>query len=108
MGVGTSQEAEAVRQDLERALAEHQAVELDPLLEDPEHEILLLLPRHVAQILLAGKFDEFLHRKLLQPSDGRIALFERLVMARHVEAVLDLGGDFLGDRQRFAVGVAGR
>ena len=47
--VGAAEEAEAVGQDLERALAEHQAVLLDPLLEDLEDQVLLL----EADVLLA-------------------------------------------------------
>ena len=41
MVVGAAEEAEAVGQDFERALAEHQAVELHPLLEDLEDQVLL-------------------------------------------------------------------
>ena len=40
--VGAAEEAEAVGEDLQRALAEHQAVLLDPLLEDLEDQVLLL------------------------------------------------------------------
>ena len=45
--VGTAQEAEAVGQDLEGTLAVHQAVLLDPLLEDLEDQVLLLEPHVV-------------------------------------------------------------
>ena len=43
--VGAAEEAEAVGQDFERPLAEHQAVLLDPLLEDLEDQVLLLQAR---------------------------------------------------------------
>ena len=42
MVVGAAEEAEAVGQDFERPLAVHQAVELHPLLEDAEDQVLLL------------------------------------------------------------------
>ena len=45
--VGAAQEAEAVGQDFERAFAEHQAVLLDPLLEDLEDQVLLLQAAYI-------------------------------------------------------------
>ena len=40
--IGAAQEAEAVGQDFQRPFAEHQAVELHPLLENFEDQVLLL------------------------------------------------------------------
>jgi hypothetical protein len=45
--IGTAQKAEAVGQDLQRSFAVHQSVQLDPLFEDLEDQILLLHPRHI-------------------------------------------------------------
>jgi len=103
--VGAAEEAESIGQNLERALTEHQPVELDPFFQDPEHEVLLLGPRHVAELLLAGQIDELLHRHLLERRDVGVALLEGLVVARHVEPVPDLLGDLLGEAHRLAFGV---
>ena len=54
MVVGAAEEAEAVGQDFQRALAEHQAVELHPLLEDAEDQVLLLEAGDFGEVLLAG------------------------------------------------------
>ena len=53
--VGAAEEPEAVRQDLEGPLAEHQAVHLRPFFEDLEDEVLFLEARVVADLLLAGE-----------------------------------------------------
>ena len=71
-----TEEAESIRQDLERAFAEHQAVELHPFLQDAEHEVVLLDPGNVADLLLPGQVDEFLHRQLLQGRDLGVALLQ--------------------------------
>ena len=63
--LGAAEEAESIRQDLERAFAEHQAVELHPFLQDAEHEVVLLDACDVADLLLPGQVDEFLHRQFL-------------------------------------------
>ena len=104
MVVGTAEKPEPVGQDFERPLAEHQPVELDPLLENAEHEVLLLGPLEVLDLLLPGEFDELLHREFLEARDRRVSLLERLVVARDVEPIPDLLGDLLGDAQGLTVG----
>jgi hypothetical protein len=108
VGVGAAQEAEAIGQDFQRALAEHQAVEFHALAEDAKHQILLLRARHVADLLPAGEVHQFLHRELLQFGHLRVALLEGLVAVGDVGAVLDLGGDLLRQGHRLAVVVVRR
>ena len=50
--VGASQKAEAVGQDFERPFAEHQAILLDPFLEDFEDEVLFLEAAVIARAFL--------------------------------------------------------
>ncbi len=64
--VRTAEEAEAVRQNLQGALAEHQAVLLDPLLEDLEDQVLLFEPRVLRDPLAFGGADQLRHRHLLK------------------------------------------
>ena len=52
--VGAAEEAEAVGQDFERPLAEHQAVLLHPLLEDLEDQVLLLQAGVLGDVLVLG------------------------------------------------------
>ena len=106
MVVGAAEEAEAVGEDFERPLAEHQAVELHPLFEDPEDEVVLLGPGDVADLFLARQFDQLLHRHLLQGGDVRVGFFQRLVaVSRILPLELDLCRDLLGDRHRLVVKV---
>ncbi len=83
--VRAAQEAEAVGQDLQRALAVHQAVLLDPLLEDLEDQVLLLQPRVLGDSLALGGADQLRHRHLLQLGEVDLAALDVLV------AVVDLG-----------------
>ena len=99
MIIGTAKEAEAVGQDLKCPLAEHQAVELYPLLENPEDQVLLLDAGVLGEVLFAGFLDQFGHRHPLQFGDVGVArLFDFLIgvafFAAAVSAVF--GGDFLG------------
>ena len=106
MVVGTAEESESVGKDLERPFAEHQPVELDPLLQDPEDEVVLLGTGDVADLLLTGQFDQLLHRHLLQGCDVRVCFFQRLVaVGRFFPLELHLRGDLLGDRHRLVVEV---
>ena len=93
MIVGAAQEAETVGQDLQRALAEHQAVELHPLLEDLEDQVLLLDARDFGQVFLAGLFDQLRHGHPLQFGDMDVALLDLFVAV--VRLVAELGG-FVG------------
>ena len=77
--VGAAEEAEAVGQDFQRAFAEHQAVELHPLFEDPEDQILLLDAGDLRTVLLAGLLDELRHAHPLQLGDVDVALLDLLV-----------------------------
>ena len=79
--VGAAEEAEAVGQDLQRPLAVHQAVELDPLLEDFEDQVLLLDAGVVGDVLLAGLLDQLGHRHLLQLGDVRVGRLLDLLVA---------------------------
>ena len=100
--VGAAEEAEAVGQDLQRPLAVHQPVELHPLLEDPEDQVLLLDAGVVGEVFLAGLLDQFGHRHPLQLGDVGVARLLDLLVAV-VESSLRrravLGGDFLGQRE---------
>ena len=77
--IGAAQEAEAVGQDFERALAEHQAVLLDAFLEDLEDEILLLETGIVAESFVPGARQQLRHGHLLQFGDVRGAAFDLLI-----------------------------
>ena len=106
MVVGAAEEAEAVGEDFERPLTEHQAVELHPLFENPEDEVVLLGPGDVADLLLAGQFDELLHRHLLQGGDVGVGFFQRLVAVDRILTLeFHLRRDLLGDRHRRVVEV---
>ena len=69
MVVGRSQKSKSVLQNLERPLAEHQAIHLRPLFEDFENEILLLQPGVLGDIFLLGENDQILHRQSLKFGD---------------------------------------
>ena len=71
--VGAAEEAEAVGQDLQRPLAVHQPVELHPLLENPEDQVLLLDAGVVGEVFLAGLLDQLGHRHPLQLGDVGVA-----------------------------------
>ena len=103
--VGAAEEAEAVGQDFQRPLAVHQAVELDPLLEDPEDQVLLLDAGVVGEVFLAGLLDQLGHRHLLQLGDVRVAgLLDLLVAVVDVVGqTLGAGGDLFGQRERFFI-----
>ena len=112
--VGAAQEAEAVGQDFERALAEHQAVLLDALLEDLEDQVLLLQPGVVGEPLVLGDLEELRHGHLLQLGDVRAAALDLLVavvglgveadMFLVVEAGIASGGLRAGFRRRECLG----
>ena len=93
--VGAAEEAEAVGQDFQRPLAVHQPVELHPLLEDLEDQVLLLDAGVVGEVFLAGLLDQLGHRHPLQLGDVGVAgLLDLLV------AVVDVVGQALGARRR--------
>ena len=77
--VGAAEEAEAVGEDFERPLAEHQAVLLDPLLEDLEDQVLLLQPRVLDHALRLGGADELGHGHLLKLGEVDLAALDVLV-----------------------------
>ena len=77
--VGAAQEAEAVGQDFQRPLAVHQAVLLDPLLEDLEDQVLLLQARVLGDPLVLGGADELGHGHLLQLGEVDLAALDVLV-----------------------------
>ena len=81
MVVGTAEEAEPVGQDLQRPLAVHQPVELHPLLQNPEDQVLLLDAGVVGEVFLAGLLDQFGHRHPLQLGDVGIARLLDLLVA---------------------------
>ena len=82
MIVGAAEEAEAVGQDLQRAFAVHQAVELHPLLENLEDQVLLLDAGDIGEVVLAGLLDQFGHRHPLQLGDVGVARLLDLLVAR--------------------------
>ncbi len=98
MIVGAAQKAEAVRQHLQRPLSIHQSVELDPLLQDAEDQVLPLDAGVIAQVFLAGLLDQLGHRHPLQFGDMGVARLLDLLVAvvDFVAAGLAFGGDFLG------------
>src|SRR5205823_110154 len=77
--VGAAQEAEAVGQHFQRPLAEHQAVLLDPLLEDFEDQVLLFQTRVLGQPLVLGDLEELRDSHLLELADVRAAPLDFLV-----------------------------
>ncbi len=95
--VGAAEEAEAVGEDFEGPLAVHQAVLLDPLLEDLEDQVLLLQAGVLGDALLLGGGDELRHGHLLQLGQVDLAAFDVLVavvdlgVAEDVLVVLDIG-----------------
>ena len=102
--VGAAEEAEAVGQDLQRPLAEHQAVELHALLEDLEDQVLLLDARDFGEVFLAGLLDQLRHGHPLQLGDVDVALLDLLVaVVRFVAHVGGFVGQFLGQAQRLAI-----
>ena len=107
MIVGTAQEAETVGQDFQRSLAEHQPVQLHPLFQDLENQILLLDAGDVGQVFLAGLLDQLRHAHPLQFGDVDVALLDLLVPIVGVVGFLDaacrLFGQLFGQAQRFAI-----
>ena len=103
MIVGAAEEAEAVGQDLQGPLAEHQPVELHPLLENPEDQVLLLDAGVLGEVFLAGLLDQFGHRHPLQFGDVGVARLLDLARSgrgsRRSRRPAVLGGDFLGQRE---------
>ena len=69
MVVGAPQKPEPVGQNLERPFAEHQPVELRPLFQDPEDQVLLFQAGVVHQPLGPGRRQQLLHRHPLQFGD---------------------------------------
>ena len=96
--VGAAEEAEPVGQDLQRPLAVHQPVELHPLLENPEDQVLLLDAGVIGEVFLAGLLDQLGHRHPLQFGDVGVARLLDLLVAvvDFVAARPAFGGDFLG------------
>ena len=77
--VGAAQEAEAVGQDLERALAVHEAVLLDPLFQDLEDQVLLLEPHVLDDAFALGRADQLRHRHLLKLGEMDLAALDVFV-----------------------------
>ena len=65
------------------------------------------MPRDFGEVFLAGFLDELRHRHFLQLGDVDVALLDRFVMLVHDIAFggIDLFGNFLGQRKRFAFGL---
>ena len=105
MIVGAAEKAEAIGQNFKGSLAEHQPVKLDPLLEDLEDKVLLLHAGHITDLLRPGEFNQLTHRQFLELGDVRIALLlEQVIPLTNLEVFgIDLGGNLLGDRDRFSV-----
>ena len=106
MVVGAAEEAEAVGQDLQRALAVHQPVELHPLLEDLEDQVLLLDAGVVGDVLLAGLLDQLGHRHPLQFGDVGVARLLDLLVAvvgSSSTPAIGLVGQLLGQRERLSL-----
>ena len=90
MVVGTSQEAETVRQDLERARPRHHAVELHALLENAKDQVLFLQAGGFLDAFGRSGFNQFRHIHLLQFSDvdvgiGFVGAFDRFADAALAE-----------------------
>ena len=105
MVVRAAKEAESVGQHLERPLPVHQPIELHPLLENPKHQVVLLDAGVVAEVLLAGFLDQLGHRHPLEFGDVGVAGLLDLLVAI-VDLIADrgpLGGDLLGQRERFVL-----
>jgi hypothetical protein len=71
--LGAAEEAEAVGQDLEHALAVHQAVLADAAAQDLEDQVLLLHPDVVGDALLAGDVVQAMDVHGLQVLDVQLA-----------------------------------
>ena len=116
MIVGAAEEPEPVRQDLERSLAEHQAVHLRPLFEDLEDEVLFLKPRVIADLLFAGQQQQVFHREPLQLGDVDVAALDFLVTivsrkrigGKFVAGFLESGAVLLEVFLRIVLGRRGR
>ena len=77
--IGTAEESEAVGQNFERPFAEHQPVELGPLLEDLEDQVLLLQPGVFGQPFFLGQPQQLLDRHSLQVGNVDVALLDFLI-----------------------------
>ena len=77
--IGASQEAESVGKDLERPLAVHEAVLLDPLFQDLEDQVLLFQPHVVDDALGLGRADQLGHRHLLKLGEVDLAALDVFV-----------------------------
>src|SRR5262249_39549320 len=77
--IRTAQESEAVRQNFQRALAEHESVLLHPLLKDLKNEILFLQAGVIDQSFVLSHLEELRHAHLLQRADVRAAALDLLV-----------------------------
>ena len=103
MVVGAAEEAEAVGQDFERPLAEHHALELHPLLEDAEDQLLLLEAGDFGELLQLGGGDQLGHRHPLQLGDVDVAVLGIVAGDGGADAA-DAFGRFVelfGQRERF-------
>ena len=101
--VGAAEEAEAVGQDFERALAVHQAFELHPLFEDAEDQLLLFEAADFGDLLGLGRFDELGHAHPLQLGDVDVAVL-RIVLRDCGADAADAFGRFVelfGEREWF-------
>ena len=101
--VGAAEEAETVGQDLQRPLAVHQPLELHPLLEDAEDQLLLLEAADVGDLFHLGGGDQLGHRHPLQLGDVDVAIDRIVAGDRSPDAADALGGfvELFGERQRF-------
>ena len=106
MVIGAAQKAEAIRQNLQRSLAKHQAIELHPLFQDAKDQFVLLGPDDVVDMLLPGQVDQFGHRHLLQGGDVGITPLQAIIAIGRIDAVeFHFGGDLLRQRHRLQIQV---
>ena len=88
--VRAAEEAEAVGQDFQRPLAEHQAVLLDPLLEDLEDQVLLLQAGVLADAFGLGGADELRHGHLLKLGEMDLAALDVFVAVMNRVVAVDV------------------
>ena len=77
MIIRTAEKSETVRQNLQRALAEHQTVHPSSFFEDLENQILFFQPVVLSQLFLFRDRQQILHRHSLKFSDIDLIAFRR-------------------------------
>ena len=101
--VGAAEEAEAIGQDFERALAVHHAFELHPLFEDAEDQVLLLEAADLGDVFRLGRSNQLGHAHPLQLGDVDVAVAGIVLGDGGADAADAFGGliELFGERQRF-------